>query len=76
MKRSILATVLVVSAAALLVQCKEDVSIDFSNFEPKLVVNAQLNPGQSFSFNVAESVSPVSSQAGRIPDGLSLMLRD
>lgn len=76
MKRAFRTTIPVLLFALLFLHCKEDVAVDFSDFTPKLVVNAQLTPAASFAFSIAESVSPVSDEPGRIPEGLQLQLTD
>jgi len=57
-------------------QCSSPIELDYSNFQPKLVINAQVSADGQFVVSVTSSTTPVSVEEGDVPDGLKVTLRD
>lgn len=59
-----------------LTQCESEIELDFSDFQPKLVINAQIGADSSFVIVIGESTTPVNPGVGAIPEGLEVTLTD
>lgn len=57
-------------------QCDSPIELDYSNFQSKLVINAQVSADGQFVVNVTSSTTPVSIEKGDVPDGLKVTLTD
>lgn len=57
-------------------QCDSPIELDYSDFEPKLVVHAQVSPQGQFIVSVTTSTTPVAAQPGEVPDAVKVTLFD
>ncbi len=57
-------------------QCDSPIELDYANFQPKLVINAQVSADGQFVVSVTSSTTPISVEEGEVPDGLKVTLTD
>jgi uncharacterized protein DUF4249 len=57
-------------------QCDAPIELDYSGFQAKLVINAQVSPEGQFIVSVTTSTTPVSAKEGDVPDGVKVTLTD
>ena len=57
-------------------QCESAIELDYSGFESKLVINAQMSADHRFEISVRTSTTPTAKGDGFVPEGLSLTLID
>ncbi len=57
-------------------QCDSPIELDYSDFQPKLVINAQLSSDGLFVVSVTASTTPVSMDGSEVPEGIVVTLRN
>jgi len=57
-------------------QCGNPIELDYSDFQPKIVINTQMSTDDNFVVSVTTSTTPVSVEEGEVPNGVSVTLKD
>lgn len=57
-------------------QCESEIELDFSDFQPKLVINAQISADSAFVVVIGESTTPVNPETGMIPESIEVSITD
>jgi len=76
MNRPLPSIILIVVIAVGFWQCDSPVVLDYEDFQPKLVINAQVSAEGHFVVSVTTSTTPVSADQGKVPDDVVVTLTD
>jgi len=69
--------ILMLSALAFgLLQCESEIELDFNDFQPKLVINAQISADSGFVVVIGASTTPINPEPGDVPADLVVTLID